>query len=47
MSEIEGTAFVSPRAATQGGDFNKRRATLLISPLDIPSVSKFFLCILK
>jgi len=39
MSVIEGTVFTSPRAAMQGGDFNKRRATLSISFLDIPSVN--------
>jgi hypothetical protein len=43
MSAMEGTAFVSWRAATQDGDFNKRRIILSISSLDIPFASKFVL----
>lgn len=42
MSPIEGTAFISPRAAKQGDDFNKRRATLLMSSLDISSANIVF-----
>jgi len=42
MSAMDGTVFTSPRAAKQGGDFNKRRATRLMSSLDIPSASIMF-----
>lgn len=40
ISESEGSPLTKPRAATLGGDFLKRNATLLISSFVILSAKK-------